>query len=245
MPKVEILNPRDHGHLKLDIGFSGDFDDIGPAAPVIADELPQVALDIPVFITKSQSTGEFELRALFGLSESENLFVHEGRWRGSYVPLDVRRQPFQACFIGAEGAVSIDELGPEDQLRVGLNVESKRVGPDFGQAMFKDDGSLDDYVGSVSQILGALIKGHQSTRVFLKRLSDLGLITSANLEIEMPGQEKFSLSGLYGAPLEGLAKLEDDVVLEFHKNGYLQAIYSIAQSQGHLNKMLQWKSEKS
>lgn len=245
MSKVEILNPKDHGHLKLDIGFSEGFDDVGPAAPVVADELPQVALDIPVFITKSPSTGEFELRALFGLSQNENLFIHEGRWRGSYIPLDVRRQPFQACFVGQAGTVSLGDLGPDDTLKIGLDVESARLVGDSGQALFKEDGTLDEYVESVSQILGALIKGAKSTSVFLKRLSELGLIAPANLEIAMPGQEKFSMSGLYGAPLERLANLDDDVVLEFHKNGYLQAIYSIAQSQGHLNKLLQWKSERA
>lgn len=243
MAKVEFLNPQHHADLTLDINLGAHFNDVCPMVNVTAEELPQLGLDCPVFVTKNPSTGEFELSAILGFAENENLFIEGEQWRGSYIPLDIRRQPFQACALSEGQPKQLSELGPEDELKLGLNVESNRLGKEQGQLLFDGNDEITDYVKSVSQMLGALLSGLRSTKVFLERLAQLELLSVAKLDIEL-GERKASFGGLYSIKPEALAELSDEDVLDFHNKGYFQACYAMMNSHGHLSKLIQWKSER-
>jgi hypothetical protein len=245
MAKVEILNAERHAGLKIDTGHGLQFDDVSPMVSVLADELPQLVRDYPVFITKNPNTGEFELSALMGFSLNENLFINGSEWTASYIPLDVRRQPFQACLIGDGGSSSIDELDDSADIKVGINVQSNRVGRDDGELLFNSDGSATKLVENISNVLAVFLSGSKATKLFLKYLSDYKLIAPVKLDAEFGDQKKIAFDGLFTVNHDGLSQLSDAQVLAFHRNGYFQACYSLLNSHGHLQKLIDWKSRLS
>lgn len=236
MSKVEILSADQHSDLTIETGFESKFDDIRATATVIAQELPKLSLDYPVFITKNPSTGEFELSAVMGFSADENLFVQGDKWRASYVPMDVRRQPFQALILEDD-----NEKGSE-QVKVGINVESNRVSSS-GKALFNSDGSSTDFLNHVSEMLGALLSGAQPTKSFLQALADADLIEPVKLDVTFTGSKKVSFEGLYTVHSDKLSDLDDDRVLQFHKSGYLQACHAMIHSIGHIEKLIKWREQ--
>ncbi len=246
MSKIEILNPQVHGELKLDINVGSEFDDVRPMVDVIAEELPQLALDCPVFMTKHPETGQFELKAILGFSEKENLFIQDGKWFGSYIPMDIRRLPFQACVLSKEennAAVDLEDVTASDQLKLGINVQSNRLSSDKGEPLFDESGEPSQYIKSVSGILSNMLGGMQKTKKFLAELAKHELISPAKLDVTL-GDETISFDGLYSIIPEKLSQLESDVVVDFHRKGYLQVCHAILHSQGHMSKLIQWKNEK-
>lgn len=242
LSKVEILSSERHADLKVKTGFVSDFGDVGPIVPVVASELAKLVLDFPVFLTKNPNTGQFELVAVTGFSKDENLFVDGDKLRAAYVPMDMRRQPFQACIIGEEE--SIDSLSSDKEVKIGINVESGRVNAEEGETLFNDDGSNTEYLESVSSVLGALMTGAQSTNSFLKAMADHELIEPVKLNVQLAGEQKVSFEGLYTIHAEKLAALSDADVLEFHKRGYLQACHAIIHSIGHVEKLIDWRAQR-
>lgn len=245
MPKIEILSASKHADLKLDNRLANYFDEIGPVAIATAQELPQLALDYPIFITKHPHTGQFELSALLGLNAKENLFVQDGAWRAAYIPLDLQRQPFQACVVSDSGASTIDDIKPGDELKLGVDIENSRLSTNVGEALFQPDGKPSAYVESVFGILNTLLQGFKTTKAFLERLSALELIVPATLDVQLKGQEKTSFDGLYSIDPDQLSKLAEAQVLDFHRKGYFQAIYALIHSQGHLPKLIEWKAARN
>lgn len=245
MSKIEILNPQTHEELKLDINVGTEFDDVRPMVDVVAEELPQLVLDCPVFITKHPETGQFELKAILGFSEKENLFIQDGKWVGSYIPMDIRRLPFQACFVSKEEGAEFDfdDVTSSDHLKLGLNVESNRLSTEQGEPLFDKEGEPSEYVKTVSGILSNMLSGMQKTRAFLAELAKHDLISPTKLDVTF-GEQKMSFDGLYSIVPEKLSKLESGVLVDFHRKGYLQVCHAIIHSQGHIGKLIQWKSDK-
>ena len=95
MPKIELLNPKQHSKLNIKTGIDANYDDIRNVIAVVAGELPQLVLDFPVFFTRHPETKAYELVAVAGFSATENLFLDGNKIKASYVPLDMRRQPFK------------------------------------------------------------------------------------------------------------------------------------------------------
>lgn len=245
LPKVEILNSKLHADLKVNTDFDVSFNDAGPIVAVVADELPMLAIDFPVFITKNPNTGEFELSAVLGFDSGENLYIKSGRWLSHYVPLNIQRQPFQACFLNSsESTSTLEEVDSNSEVKLGLNVESHRLNAEVGEPLFNKDGSVSKYVEVISSILGGVLTGTKLTRVFLRLLADQNLIVPAKLDIQVSGKKEIGLSGLYSIDPKGLANLPDEHVLGFHKKGYFQACYAMLHSHGNLHKLLERKGQR-
>lgn len=238
MSKIEIVGLQKHADINIDTGYSAKFDDVSNICAAIAGELPHLVLDYPVFITKNPATAEFELTVLLGLEEGENLFIEGQSWNASYIPLDVRRQPFQACFMDGKDAAS------DSNVKIGINVQSNRIIKNSGESLFTVDGHPSDYLSKISDVLGALVSGFKATKVFLAELAKVDLIESVAFDIQLAKDKKISLNGLYTVNAEKLMQLSEDEVVEFHKKGYLQACHAIIHSRGHAEKLVNEKKRR-
>lgn len=237
MPKVEILNTKQHLNLKIKLGVRPDLDETRNIIGVVASELPQLVLDYPVFLTKNPENEGFELIAVTGFSPTENLFFHNGSLRSLYVPLDLRRQPFQACFVNSSDGKESQEV------KVGLNVESKRVNETEGQALFDEEGKPTEYVDGISELLGALVRGLQSTKSFIDAFVAEDMIEPITLSIKNPDGQDQKIEGLFTINRQKLAEMKAEKVAEFHEKGYLQAAHAMVHSVGHIQKLVNWKTD--
>lgn len=240
MSKVEILSAERHFDLTVDASIDPKFDDVRAMASVVANELPKLVLDYPVFITKNPESGQFELSALMGFSANENLFIQGGRWHAAYIPMDIRRHPFKALIV--EVSDSDEAANEAGAVKVGINVESNRVSVGGqGQALFNADGGSSDFVNKASEILSALMSGMDLTKTFLNTLVENDLIESVQMSVSTEQGKKVSFEGLYTVHDEKLNALSSELVVQFHRSGYLQASHALIHSIGHMEKLIKWK----
>lgn len=238
MSKIEIVGINKHADININTGYSESFDDVSNICAALAGELPHLVLEYPVFITKNPTTGEFELTVLLGLEEKENLFIQGEGWNAGYIPLDIRRQPFQACFMDEEG------MSSESNVKVGINIQSNRIIKEGGESLFNDAGEPSGYLSMISDILGALVSGFKATKVFLVELAKMDLIESVGFNIQLAKDKNISLNGLYTINADKLKQLSANHVVELHQKGYLQACYAIIHSRGHAEKLVNEKKRR-
>ncbi|MEP6938778.1 MAG: SapC family protein, partial [Rudaea sp.] len=94
MARPVLLNNLDHRDLRVDaITHNVAMGDALMLALTFPGEFRSVQAHYPIVFHKG-SDGSFQPVALFGLRESQNLFLGADRWDASYIPLAVARQPF-------------------------------------------------------------------------------------------------------------------------------------------------------
>jgi hypothetical protein len=231
------LNNQQHKHLRVITARGAEFGENVHLLPVIADELSKLVLDYPVCMTKDPETGRFGLTALLGFDAGENLFLDGNRWKATYVPLHVRRQPFMVGF-------SRDQEGNKtsDGAVITLDLDSSRVQETEGEFLFNEDGSNSKFLDAVSDILSSLMSGIEATKAFIETLSSHDLIEPAQINITFADGEQKRYDGLYTVNDEKLHELSADVLLQMYQNGYLQACILLNASVGHVSKLIGWKN---
>jgi len=143
----------------------------------------------------------------------DNLFITDGQWDpDSYVPAYVRRHPF--IFINTG-----DDSG---DFALGVDVGSSRVveGGDEGVALF-EDGKPTDLIQGALEFCGQFTREHDITVAFCKALVDLDLLDTRNATARLPNGREVTLQGFRVIDSEKFGKLADDVVLDWHRKGWL------------------------
>ncbi|MEO1246850.1 MAG: SapC family protein [Pseudomonadota bacterium] len=239
MASPTVLDASDHRQLRVVTERGALYGENVHIVPVIADELQSLVLDYPVALIKDAETGHFGLYALLGFEPGENLYLSENQWRASYVPLHVRRQPFM---VGLETDAG-EQANPENAV-ITIDIDSKRVQANEGQALFTDDGRWSPYLEAVSKMLAKLMAGMKSTDAFIAHLAERDLLEPAQLNVTFADGEEKSYEGLYTVNDEKLSELDAGSLKELHDKGYLQACYLLLASIGHVQSLISLKNER-
>lgn len=225
--KIAPLN-RDR-HRKLRLRMADDkarYASSTHYVPIAGTEFYQAARDFPVLF--SGGGGEGGPIALLGLREEENLFVEEdGTWvEGTYVPAFVRRYPF--ILARGEGSqnltVCIDE---------GFNGFNETE----GSLLFDEDGKDTAYLARTIEFVNRFAAEMQRTQSFVKRLDELELLVTRNLRITDGKGRNFLLNDFRIVDEERLSKLEDAVLGELNRQGWLGWIHAHLISLGNVNRL--------
>ena len=204
------LNALAHGALRLkdgDYGFAAKTN----AAPLAVVEFASAARFYPVVF--SQEAQPFPV-AILGLG-ADNRFVEGGRWaEGVYVPAYVRRHPF--VFIEAGG----------DNLVLGVDVGSERivVGGEAGAALF-EDGKPSELTQGALSFCGQFHAQHLQTRAFAQALVEHDLLVVQQADARPAGGQPLTLGGFQVVDQARFAALPDDVVLDWHRKGWLALVH--------------------
>ncbi|MCQ8876561.1 SapC family protein [Pseudoalteromonas shioyasakiensis] len=237
MTNATLLDKKTHANLYINNAPSAEFGDNINYIPIVADELKQLVLDYPVYFMKNPQTGQFELFVLTGFTAGENLFLQQGRWRAQYIPLHIKRQPFK---LGLRDN-SLTEATDND-LAVLIDQEHPRVNSDTGERIFDQQGEPTAYLNAVCEQLMTLMHGNKRTSAFITTLLEHELLEAVQLSLTQHG-EKQTYNGLYAINEQALAQLDIQALKSLHEMRYLQACYMIIASTGHIQKLLNWKSE--
>lgn len=233
-----IIDPIKHKDVKVIASRGTRYDEKINLVPVIAGELRSLVSEYFVCLLKDSNTGKFGLNALTGFEAGENLYLKRDSWRANYVPMQIRRQPF---FMGITGEPGTQALPGNTVLTIQL--DSKRVTDEGGEALFNELGEATEYLKSASALMANILQGHQSTTAFIDTLIEHKLIEPLKLQLTLANCEKKAFQGFYGIHEENLAALEGDLLERFHKNGYMQACYMIIASIGQIQKLVAWKNK--
>lgn len=224
---VTPLNRDQHRELKLlqrrdDCSFAR----AASFVPLAAVEFAQASADYPILI--SGSTDDPAPVALLGLSPGTNLFVgSEGHWAaGTYVPAFVRRYPF---VLARDGDVGNYTVCIDDQYR--------GFGQKGGEALFDKDGKETPLLRDAITFLQGFLKEMERTALLMKRLNELELLVTRDMQLTDAQGRSFLLKGFRVIDESRLGELADEHVVEFHRSGYWSWIYAHLFSLGNLAKL--------
>ncbi len=221
---VVPLNRDQHRRLRLKPA-PGDFTFARgtPFVPMAGSEFFPAAKHYPVlFSGPDDDTGAV---ALLGLTQGSNLFVgKDGNWaEDTYVPAFVRRYPF--VLAGSKES---------DEYTVCVDDRWKGFGEDEGEALFTEDGEQSDYLKRVLDFIQRYHAEMQRTQAFIARLRELDLLVRRDLQITDQQGSSLLLKDFRVVDEQKFAGLDDAVIVEFHKAGWLPWVYAHLLSLGNL-----------
>lgn len=233
----EPLNSSIHKRLRVDLQCAIPADKTLRNSAVVLQEFPHLVLQYPIMLSKNQTTGRFSCVAIFGFDEGENLFIEDGRWQAVYIPLNVQREPLM---IGTQAASDEAESGSEHV--VFADFDDTRLQEKIGEPLFNERGFPSDYLQHGTALLKALKDGLQQTQAFIDTLLALELVVPAELKIEFADKSKRQINGLYTIDRQRLQALKSADIVDLHSRGYLEAIYTMLASFGHVHSLIARKN---
>lgn len=216
MSRHALLNNAEHRDLRIITSSGPEYGDNVMCAITFPAEFRSVQNHYPILFLQSRD-GVLAPVALFGLRESQNLFLTDTGWDARYIPLMIERQPF---LIGKSDAGHV----------VHIDLDSPRVSKTEGVRLFNDDGSNSGYLDRVSNVLASIDAGFAATPAFIDALIEHKLLEAFTLDIQYRDGGKARFGGFHTLHEERLAKLDGATLGSLHERGYLESIYMIVAS---------------
>ena len=197
-------------------------------APLSVQEFANACHDYPIVFVKDSETGQFRATALLGIKPEQNLFYDEQRWKADYIPESLRLYPF---------IMSINPNDPEQGMLC-VDSESDLLNEYEGQALFNEDGTQSDFTKATGEFVANYNAKQHSTLAFAKTLVEKSLLVTKNLELKLPNQESYNLTGLYIVDEEKLKSLSSEDFLYLREKGMLVPIYAQLFSLSRIQKLI-------
>lgn len=207
--KPQPLVPVIHDDVRLvegDFGFAAETN----ATPLAIIEFAAAMRHYPIVFSEAD---HFPI-AVLGLGR-DNRFVTDGRWaKRHYVPAYVRRYPF----VFAEAST--------DRFALALDVASERVvqGGSAGLALF-EDGKPTALTEGAMAFCREFHAAHVQTRAFVDALGALDLLVAQQADAKLGNGEPLQLCGFRVIDAQKFAGLDDAVILDWHKKGWLALVH--------------------
>lgn len=236
-PNHQPLNNVDHKDLKIITARHPSLGDNVAITTVFPVELTQLQADFPLFLRKN-ADDQFELTALMGFSEGENLYFDGDQWVASYVPLTLVRSPF---LIGFE--MQMENGVPVETPVVHLDMDSPRVSTNQGQALFLPQGGNTEFLDYITRVLITIHKGPKETQSQVEILERLKLIEPMAIDMTLNNGEKLKVEGMYTINEETFNKLPSEAIVELHQTGALTTAYMMLASLANVKKLVEKKQK--
>ncbi|WP_076407843.1 SapC family protein [Shewanella sp. UCD-KL12] len=218
--EISLLDPSKHADLKVS---KPDFSQVADEhiLPITLHEFSRAATEYPIVFVKNSETGKFQSVVMLGLKPEQNLSVVNGEWVGSYIPNAVKDYPF-AVVLNAE---------QPDKIWIGIREQSKQVGTDAGEPLFKE-GEETPFFNQRRESIVQHFEEEQASQSILQFLAEKELFRQQTLTVTVKGEQR-NINGLYMVDEAKLNDLSDDDFLDLKKRGLLGPIY------GHLTSLHQ------
>jgi len=231
---MNIVAIKKEQHQNLKVANKRDLTHVAKQhiAPINVREFGQASTSYPLVLVKDPDSERFRSVVMLGLEAGENLYHDDNKWQAIYIPQSISMVPFS---LG---------LDPEKEktLTACIDLDSQFVGEDKDQALFDADGNDTDYFKGIQDQLGRLYENEVSNEKFIKVLTDNDLLQELELNVAFNNGENKKLVGLYGINEANLAKLSDEIALEFYKSGIFMPIYAMLASAGQVNRLAQLRN---
>lgn len=215
-----------HGQVAVEAVESYAFSAGVNAVPLMAVEFPRATAEYAIVFAGSGD--DVMPVVVLGIRNEQNLYLSaDSHWRADYIPAFIRRYPFvfSASDDGKTLTLCIDESHP------GFN----RAGQ--GAALFGDDGKPTAYVTKVLDFLKEYQAHFERTRVFARRIKELGLLEPMQANVTTPKGEKVTLSGFMVVSREKLRALDGETLQRLAKNDELELLYLHMSSMRNFNEV--------
>lgn len=212
----------------IDLSFTRE----ATALPVTILELAKAMGDYPLAFLKA-ADGVVPV-AITGFREKENLFVDEnGRWTAdTYVPAYVRRYPF--ILAAAEGAEKLTLCVDEKDGNLVEGAEEPLV----------KDGKGTDTLNKILDFCRSYDQSSRATREFGEAVNAAGLLRERHAEIKMQDGSIHRVGGFMMIDEDKLRELSGEKLEEWHKKGWLGALYAILLSGDNWRRVMSKAAER-
>lgn len=197
---------------QADLAFAKDCN----AVPVVLEEFAIVGANYPILFAGDALTPV----AALGL-RGANCFVQDGRWaEGCYVPAYVRRYPFVLIELdateegGAQSLLAIDQAAP--------HLAQQAV--EGGTALF-DEGTPAQSLRNAMAFCEQLSIGHAATLDFVNALRAHELLVPRHAELRLEDGSTCNLHGFQVIDAQRLDALDDAILANWHRRGWLAAAH--------------------
>lgn len=181
-------------------------------SPIVVAELAAAARSYPIVFSGGEAAQPV---AVLGL-EQRNLFVTGGRWaQDAYVPAYVRRYPFG--FIA-----TVNPAG----FALAIDAASDRVvqSGEAGTALFEADGPS-TLTREAMAFCNTFQAEADATAAFAAALRAQDLLIDRRADATLPDGRKLGLDGFQVVDTERFSNLDDAVVLDWHRRGWLALVH--------------------
>jgi hypothetical protein len=203
--------------LKEQIGY--DFARNASFVPLIVTELFSAASTYPiVFVTEPAPSA----LAVVGLREASNLFVTADgtKWDATYIPAYVRRYPF--VFL---------DLQRNDELALCIDEAANALEPGNARPLF-ENGKRTKVIEHALEFCIEFQRGHLATEAFMKALIAQDLLIPYQITSTLESGEKLGATGFKVVDEARFAKLPDDVIVDWYRQGWLGLVCAHLASAG-------------
>lgn len=233
MSNHQILNPADHGTLRVNVQPGAEFGDALMACLTVPAEFRAVQSHFPIVFRRDIVTGRFSALALFGFEAGENLFLNGAHWDAAYRPAALAIQPFLIGRASADDGLA----------QVHIDMDHPRISTSGeGTLVFGKDGNPTPYLESVAAMLGNLDHGYQESAGFYSALERHGLLEPLSLDVSLNDGSRHSLVGYHAIAEDALATLDESALGELHAEGQLLPIFMAVASLGQFAQLIARKN---
>ena len=201
--------------------------------PIVVSEFRKAAIQYPIVFAKHPDTGRFAPYVLSGLGVEENLFWSGTELDVTYVPLNVRRQPF---YVGTGDAAAANVLC--------IDLDSPCLDASGTQRIVAADGSDSPYLKEMLAILNELVAGRAATEQFVATVLRLDLLAPITLDIVLDDGTPLQIHGLYQLDEEKLRQLDAGALSQLWTSGYLDLLYALMISSGQIFRLIRLKNQR-
>lgn len=247
--RLEALNPKDFVRLNAN-GEVPLFVAGTEVLPVTFSELILASSSFPVVFIQPAGGQQYMPVVMTGLEKGINLFttIQMGAKKGTqtaqwdmdvYLPAYVRRHPF--CMSTVNG-----EAGADDELLVCVQADYVTQTPADGYvALFDHQEQPTEHWNNIQQFLQSYQADIALTSEFCNFLANHGLFHDLTANINVANaQQPLTIKGMFGINEEKLAALDDAIIADMQRTGYLQRVNAHLQSMQNFEKLLR-RMEKS
>ena len=221
MSNHQILNPADHGPLRVHTDAGAAFGDNVMACLTMPAEFREVQAHFPIVFRRDAETGKLAALALFGFEAGENLFLKGGTWDARYRPMALAVQPF---LIGRPPA---DDAAPQ----VHVDMDHPRISATGeGMRVFDDAGAPTPWLEAIATKLGDLDYAWHESAAFFAALEAFELIEPFSLEVTLDSGAVQSLVGFQTIHEDRFAALDGDALHTLMAEGHLLRITMVLAS---------------
>ena len=205
MQSLEILNPADHGNMRL----KRDWRASHPFVRIVPSEFAAAAAACPLFFSKHRDTGAFYPGAALGFSPDDYL-----------IDMPDDRPAFESAEAIREGFYATDD-------HISIDATHPRFAARDGAPIFEADGTPALALRRVQNALRTLIDGTPEADRFIAALLVHRLIEPVDIDLRFDDGERLSLQGLFTVSLDGLHRLDHAALLSLFNAGHLQLAYAM------------------
>lgn len=228
----QAVTAEQHKNIKIrrDTGF--DWAQTLHVVPIVLNEFADVAANCPIIFVKDENSDRLRVAAMMGLDVEKNLLVRESNWLGTHIPMNLGRIPF-----------SFVPLGDGKALGAAIDMNSDMVSETEGEPLFTEEGEPTEYLKNVNSFLANLFNGEIATQKYAEALDKHDLLREFKLQMTAEDGTRRELVGLHTIDPKLLQELPQETILEFHKEGFLAAIYMSIQSMSQMRRLVRYHNE--